>query len=194
MCSLEYYYESEDKGYPFKYTIELIYKLTSNDGLTCVTKITNHSEISIPLSDGWHHYFDLGVKVDDLKLKLDVSEIMELDKKNIPTGIKKLYDDFSTPTTLGNSHFDSCFKIHSINGKAETELISTNNKIDLKIWQETGKNKYEYLVIYTPPDRKTIAIEPITSNINSFNNNEGIILLEPNQEFVSSFGVVLKKY
>ncbi len=138
-CSLVYNYENENNGYPFEYEIELIYKLTTNNGLICTTKITNHSEISIPLSDGWHHYFDLGVKVDDLKLKLDVSEIMELDKKNIPTGIKKLYDDFSTPTTLGNSHLDSCFKIHSINGRAETELIFTNNKIDLKFGRKRAK-------------------------------------------------------
>jgi aldose 1-epimerase len=77
--------------------------------------------------------------------------------------------------------------------KAVTELISNDQNIHLNIWQETGRNKYEYLVIYTPPDRKSIAIEPMTSNVNSFNNGESLIQLAPGKEYSSSFGIYLEK-
>ena len=103
------------------------------------------------------------------------------------------YNEFIIPSKIGNTQFDSCFKIKSSNGKAGTTLISPDNNINLNIWQETGSNKYEYLVIYTPPGRRCIAVEPITSNVNSFNSGEGLILLAPDDEYISSFGIYLEK-
>jgi aldose 1-epimerase len=193
LCRLEYLYDNENKGYPFKYSIELTYELSSAEGIIITTRIVNHSENSIPLSDGWHHYFDLGIRVNDLQLKLDVSKTVELDSRNIPTGNKKAYNDFSVPAKIGNTQFDSCFKIKSNGGKAITKLISRKDDIDLNIWQETGHSKYEYLVIYTPPGRRSIAVEPITSNINSFNNIEGLVVLTPGEKFSASFGIFLNK-
>ena len=193
LCRLEYLYDNENEGYPFIYSIELTYELSASEGLTCTTRIINQSENSVPLSDGWHHYFDLGIKINDLQLKLDVSEIIELDSRNIPTGNKKAYNDFSVPARIGNTEFDSCFKIKSNKGKVITKLISPDQEIDLDIWQETGNYKYEYLVIYTPPGRKSIAVEPITSNINSFNNKDGLIVLAPEEKFIAGFGISLNK-
>lgn len=191
-CTLEYHYTGNFPGYPFAFTIEITYKLTASDGLTCTTKINNLSDVLIPLSDGWHFYFNLGIKVDELKLKTEISEMMELDAQMIPTGKKKKFTEFITPTIVGSRHFDSCFKITK-NKKAVTQLLSEKRKIDLRIWQETGSEKYQYLVIYTPPDRRTIAVEPMTSNINSFNNGEGLITLAPQKSLEMSFGIFLNK-
>ncbi|OGU30622.1 MAG: hypothetical protein A2057_02065 [Ignavibacteria bacterium GWA2_35_9] len=81
------------------------------EGLICTTRIINNSKNTVPLSDGWHHYFDLGIKVDELELKLNVPEIVKLDLRNIPTGEKEFYNNFRIPKKIGNSQFDSCFKI-----------------------------------------------------------------------------------
>jgi len=191
-CTLEYLYKNENKGYPFSYSIALSYSLSVNKGLTCTTKIVNLSDCVIPISDGWHHYYDLGVPVDELKLKLDNPDIIEFDSSMMPDGGKRKYNIFNTPQKIGSRHFDSCFKLKN-NGTAETKLISEARNIDLMIWQDTGPSKYDYLVIYIPPDRKSIAIEPITSNINSFNNKEGLILLSPGGEFISRFGMYISK-
>ena len=193
LCRLEYFYENEYEGYPFSFSIEITYTLTESEGLICTTRIINKSKSAIPLSDGWHHYFDLGTNINELELKLDISEIVKLDSRNIPTGSKEAYNEFVIPEKIGNTQFDSCFRIKSCNGKAATTLSSPNNNIRLTIWQETGNGKYQYLVIYTPPGRRYIAVEPITSNINSFNNGEDLILLEPDNEYISSFGIYLKK-
>ncbi len=192
-CVLRYEYDGENKGYPFKYSIEITYELSSINGLTCTTKILNESGKTIPLSDGWHHYYNLGLKVDDLELKFDSKEIIGLNSRNIPNGDKNCYTDFKIPDKIGKRFFDSCFKINENNGKAITELISKENDIHLNIWQDTGKDKYNYLVIYTPPQRDSIAIEPMTSNVNSFNNKEGLIQLAPQEEFKASFGILLIK-
>ncbi|MGD8777903.1 MAG: aldose 1-epimerase [Ignavibacteria bacterium] len=192
-CKLEYQYEAENQGYPFKYSIEISYILNSDCGLICTTKVVNKSGQPMPLVDGWHYYYDIGVKVDDLQMKLDVGEIIELDPRNIPTDKKKIFNDFDSLSQINERSFDSCFKTNGLNGKAVTELISEDHDIHLNIWQETGSHKYEYLVIYTPPDRKSIAIEPMTSNVNSFNNGEGLILLEPDKEYDFSCGIYLNK-
>ncbi|MFA6977896.1 MAG: aldose 1-epimerase [Ignavibacteriaceae bacterium] len=190
-CSLEYCYLGNLQGYPFVFTIQLTYHL-SQVGLTCTTTITNNSRGRMPISDGWHFYFDLGIEIDNLKLKTENCELMELDSNMIPTGERKIFNEFIYGKIIGEMKFDSCFKFKSID-KAETRLISDERKLDLTIWQEVGEGKYQYLVIYTSPDRKTIAIEPMTSNINSFNNGEGLIILNPNESFTASFGISLNK-
>ena len=146
----------------------------------------------MPLSDGWHFYFDLGIDIDNLKLKTENCELIELDSQMIPTGKREIFDEFVDGKIIGDRKFDSCFKILR-KGKTETRLISEDSNINLCIWQEAGEGKYQYLVIYTPPDRKTIAIEPMTSNINSFNNSEGLIFLNPQDSFTASFGISLNK-
>ena len=40
-----------------------------------------------------------------------------------------------------------------------------------------------YLQLYTPPDRKSIAIEPMNCIANAFNNGIGLKLLKPGEEF-----------
>jgi len=49
------------------------------------------------------------------------------------------------------------------------------------------------LVLYTPPEKNSIAIEPITSNIDSFNNKEDIIYLNPGDRWTASYGFELNK-
>ncbi len=193
LCSLKYDYNEEVAGYPFKYTLELSYILTSTDGLICETKVINRSSSIMPLSDGWHHYFELGGEVDKLKLKLEVSDMIEVDAKNIPTGKRTRYRDYESPVAIGSRQFNTCFAMDGNGGKAATQLISEDRGITLSVWQETGKNKFNYLVVYTPPDRKSIAIEPMTSNVDSFNNGEGLILLPPDGEFSANCGIQIGK-
>ncbi len=190
-CTLEYKYSGDMPGYPFAYIIQLTYQL-SQAGLACTTTIKNNSSSQIPLSDGWHFYFDLGIEIDNLKLKTENCELMELDSQMIPTGKSKMFTEFTEGKNIRDTTFDSCFKLHT-KVNAETHLISYEKKLDLTIWQDAGEGKYQYLVIYTPPDRKTIAIEPMTSNISSFNNGEGLIILNPKESFNANFGISLIK-
>ncbi|MCJ7554163.1 MAG: hypothetical protein MUO34_09805, partial [Ignavibacteriaceae bacterium] len=64
--------------------------------------------------------------------------------------------------------------------------------IRLVTWQDAGEQKYNYLQIYIPPERKSISIEPMTSNVNSFNNGEGLLILEPGKIFTANYGLNIK--
>ncbi len=192
-CTLRYVYEKGDDGYPFQYSIDLTYELSQKHGLTCVTKVVNNSETEIPIGDGWHHYFDLGVDISELNLKINALSTIELDATKIPTGKRAFQIPFKDLEKIGKHEIDSCFLVKSNSGETETRLVCKARNIDLHVWQETGPNKYNYVIIYTPPDRKSIAIEPISSNINSFNSGEDLIILSPGEEFVSKCGIYLRK-
>ncbi|MFA6470000.1 MAG: aldose 1-epimerase [Bacteroidota bacterium] len=191
VCFLNYDYQGELAGYPFRYSLEIIYMLGISGEFICETRIVNRSGSPIPVSDGWHPYFDIDEPVDDLQLSLEVDSMMELNGKNIPTGKMDSYSKFSRPETLYSQHFDSCFHVKGSNGIASTRIISSRNDTALTIWQETGPKKYNYLVLYTPLDRRSIAIEPMTSNVNAFNNGEGLIMLEPGEDLRLRFGITM---
>ena len=62
---------------------------------------------------------------------------------------------------------------------AETVLQSIKTGVKLVVGQQTGDGKLNYLVCYTPPRRDSVAIEPLTANVDAFNNGEGLAVLEP---------------
>ncbi len=185
---LEYEYRKENEGYPFDFNISIVHRIEKGKGYACVTLIENLSETEIPVADGWHPYFDLNEKIDNLKLQLESDEIILTDENRMPASRRK-YDAFRAMKKLSKTFFDNCFTLLPENGFVNTFLINEKEDLHLKIWQESGKSKYNYLVIYTPPDRKTIAIEPMTSNVNAFNNGEGLIVLQPGQSFEATFGI-----
>ena len=54
--SLQYKNYGKDKGFPFKFHIELTYTLSKN-GITLAIKVKNKDKKTFPFSIGWHPYF-----------------------------------------------------------------------------------------------------------------------------------------
>ncbi len=177
-------------GFPYRYRLDLEYVLDSK-GFTCKTTITNTSETAMPIGDGWHPYFTTGSTINMLKLKLPVNKQLEL-ASGIPTNNYLLDDLFTDAFKIGDTVFDHCFEIHTDEATIETLLIDENNNLTLSVWQQTGNNGYNYVQVYTPPDRKSIAIEPMTCAPDAFNNKKGLIVLAPDEQLTVSFGVKLK--
>ncbi len=191
-CSLTIQYISPEKlqGYPFRFVMDQEYQLCRNQGFKCTTKITNISDAPIPLGHGWHPYFKAGTDfIDALSLEFPATSLLDVDHKNIPTGKTSEFHRFSQLKKIGNSHFDSCFTLDTSKVKATVILANRQKNFQLKIWQETGKNRYNFLQIYTPPCRTSIAIEPMTCAPDVFNNGNGIIVLQPSDSHSLSWGV-----
>ncbi len=187
---LRYLTSEEKSGYPFINMIEIDYKWTEENQFECTTKITNLSDNSMPVGHGWHPYFMAGnVVVDNLHIQFPSQVILEVNEKGIPTGKQSEYQKFNSLSQLKNTKFDSCFLLKTDTGKAD--IIIENNKDNFKynIWQETGIQKYNYLQVYTPPSRKSIAFEPMTCSPNAFNNGNGLIILAPHERIALSWGV-----
>ena len=189
---LGYNYKGDVEGYPFLFNLQVTYSLSKEDGFKCTTEINNVDNREIPIGDGWHPYFTTGCKIDDLFLELPTGNMIELDTNMIPTGEMVSFDSFSTPSKIGNMKFDTTIYLGNRVEKVSTYIYDTEADVKINIWQDTGKKSYKYLQIYIPPHRRSIAVEPITCNVNAFNNNDGLIILKPGESFKASYGVVLQ--
>ena len=184
-----YHYHGTAKGYPFKFILELSYTLDASNGFSCKTKIINTGKQSLPFGDGWHPLISFNKSVDEIYLKLPEAELILVDENLIPTGERKPYPKFSNSSLIGNTCLDNCFYLKSKENKHWIEIYDPQQDIRLVTWQDAGEQKYNYLQIYIPPERKSISIEPMTSNINSFNNGEGLLILEPGKIFTANYGL-----
>ncbi|MBI2416959.1 MAG: aldose 1-epimerase [Ignavibacteriales bacterium] len=179
-------------GYPFPFTISVTYSLDTDGAVLVTTLIKNTSSKAMLFSDGWHPYYCIGDSIDNLQLEANVCEKIELDNVNIPDNRRvQLNSTFMQDFTLAGKEYDNVYRFNQENEANTINLVSEVLQTKLSIWHESGVGKYNYLVIYTPPGRKYIAIEPYSANINSFNNKEGLIYLNPRQEWSASYGFCL---
>lgn len=186
---LEYDYNGDKKGYPFKLKV-LVNYILCNEGFRVNTMIINVSGQRIPVGDGWHPYFSMSEKIDDLKLKIPSSTKIEVDSRMIPTGETTVYSGFQDFETINDTSFDTGFVVNQ-SSDATTSLYSPKTDTTINLWQESENGKYRYLQIYTPPDRKSIAIEPMSCMTDAFNNQNGLVVLEPGDSFSGSYGIYL---
>jgi aldose 1-epimerase len=143
----------------------------------------------MPLGDGWHPYFRTGSNVDDLYLQLPATDKIEVDTRMIPDGRLTSYYRYNSLSAIEGEHFDDCFRLQGSAGTARTILNDSRKGIALTVWQETGKNKYNYLQVYTPPGRKSVAFEPMTCPPDAFNNGIDLIRLAPEEQVSFSWGI-----
>ena len=97
---------------------------------------------------------------------------LDVDSRLIPTGAKQSFNVFDKPSPIGPIILDTCFEI--LNQDFYTiRITDTEKKINFSIWQDGGQEGYGYVQVYTPPDRKSIAIEPMSARANALQDKEG---------------------
>lgn len=179
-------YDGELAYFPFPFKIELAYKLVPG-GLSVTAEILNTGPTSMPCVFGWHPYFNLSKGSDLGKLQLSGVDLIEVNENMIPSGKRTPFKTLETPTNVSELNLDNCFLFVENANRYSTQLIYPDSSV-LEIWQDEN---HPYIQIYTPEDRRTIAIEPMTGNIDALNNREGLSVIEPKQSLVLKFGLRL---
>ncbi len=175
-----HYHLNKAAGYPFEVIFAVTYSLNTEGEFSLTYHATNNGQSACPVMFGWHPYYILGnEEVDVWKISIPSNTIVEFDDNQIPTGVAP-YSEMGE-THLLRKELDNCFLVETETEEAITDLRSDNQDITLRITQQAGDGKFNYLVVYTPPARDCIAIEPLTGNVNCLNNGEGLILLGPGQ-------------
>ena len=182
---LEYHYKKENHAFPFEYLIKVKYTLKKGGRLCLETTVENLSPGRIPMADGWHPYFNLEGVVNEWLLSFHSRKNLAFNEKLIPTGHYIDTDKFYKPTLIGSETFDYCFLLEQDPGIPAATLENPANGLRLSFFPD---NSYPYLQIYTPDNRRTIAIENLSSAPDSFNNGLGLIILEPGDS--QSFSVI----
>ena len=171
---LTYTYNKNDVGYPFTYTVSHLWKLEAGNKLSVTTTVVNQSTHPIPYAQGWHPYFTLGISLDDCSLRFTTDKQVEFDDTLLPTGGILNDDRFKEGIALKDIFLDNCFHLADEGNHA---CVLSNDLVKLTIAPD---GTYPYLQIYTPPDRKSIAIENLSGAPDCFNNGLGLLLIEPN--------------
>jgi aldose 1-epimerase len=185
--SLQYQYTGTDKGYPFNYTCAITYELKENNTLTLTTSITNTSEVDIPMQDGWHPYFTFGKPIDQLQLEFQSKEMVEFDNALIPTGKLLPYQGFGSLEKIEAKQFDNCFTVNFAECQPMCVVRDKEAKMQLEIYPDKS---YPYLQLYTPSQRKSIAIENLSAIPDAFNNGVGLKIMSAGE--VSVFKTIYK--
>ncbi len=190
---VELKYKGNEPGFPFRFNIRLNYTLTQDNHLTLETIIKNVDNITFPIVDGWHPYFTFGDNIDNVQLELKSLYTLEVDNCFIPTGTFIEHKEFNKLKQIGESCFDNCFRVKENGGMTKTVLFNPVNSTGIEIWQETGEHKYNFVQVYIPPSRKSIAIEPMTAPPDAFNNQQDIIVLQPSTTIRTRCGININK-
>ncbi len=179
--SMKYEYKATDPGYPFNYDCIVTYELEKNNKLHVTTEAVNKDENRIPIQDGWHPYFKLDAKINDLQLQFQSIDMVEFDDELIPTGKLIPYKEFNKPKKLNDTFFDNCFTLNFSEGQPICLLQNIQKNIQVEIHADES---YPYLQFYTPSHRNSIAIENISGAPDAFNNELGIKILAPNESAI----------
>jgi aldose 1-epimerase len=184
---LVYPFSGDHPAYPFPCLFEVEYRLDTLHGFRMQLSATNWSRQAIPIGLGWHPYFQLGGKVDAWSLRLPPVEEVLVNERMIPTKEKEAFPDFHEAKRIRERSFDTCFALQ--NTDQANSVILEGPKGKLIYWQSSSA---PYLQVFIPPSRESLALEPMSCNINAFHNGDGLKILTPGEKFSISAGVRVK--
>lgn len=166
-------------GFPFKYSMILEYVLTENV-LELNVEVCNKDQFEFPFNLGWHPYF----VTNDLfnsELKIQSNKKLLVNENMIPNGEEQI--NWNGFHKIKDESYDDCFILNS------KEIELKTSEYHMGFYFSTNEN---FLQLYTPNDRKNIAIEPQTAPANSFNSKMGLKILKPNESYRLQWKINLK--
>lgn len=173
---LHHHYDGWDNGYPFEYDLDVEWKLSNGNMLSVTSTVTHSNEFAIPYADGWHPYFSLDTSIDECYLQIDSSVMMEFDEGLIPTGRMIPDERFRSKAYMKDVFLDNCFVLDQ--ALSQPRIVLSSEKLKVTILPGAS---YPYFQLYTPNDRRSIALENISGAPDCFNNGIGLRMIEPNE-------------
>lgn len=166
----------EFPGYPFDLEMEITFSLSAS-GLHITMRGKNIGTGNAPYGVGWHPYPKMDKRVDECMLHIPAENEMVMREDLIPTGNLIPNQFGNTPKVVGGTEFDTCF----------TNLTGDRVRFgNVELYWEGGIG---YIQLYTPGDRESLAIEPMSCAPDAFNNGMGLIVLSPGQSIEHVFGI-----
>lgn len=182
----QYSSKGTEDYFPFLFQFSAAFTITET-GFAVSLSVVNLDVESIPFGFGWHPYFSLSEQIETTELQLPRLDLIGIDQRMIPTGKRYAYEEFQVSKPIGATVLDNCFATHT-NEENKIHIQLKGSKGLLKYWQENQAGAYSFVQLFTPPHRSSIAIEPMTCNVDAFNNQEGLLKLEPGQGSSANFG------
>lgn len=178
--------DGRNPAYPFPFLFKVTFAISSQGEFTAIFSVTNQHDKSIPLGLGWHPYFRLTPKAEDHSLRLPQCEKIDIDERMIPTGNRSPYSDFQEARLLGDTQLDTCFEAAGHEALVRASLSAAGYRLQI----EASRKSFPFFQVFTPPMRTSIAIEPMTCNVDAFHNREGLVELGAGESWEGQFRLV----
>jgi aldose 1-epimerase len=176
------------KSWPTDFLFEVRYHVVENR-LECQFRISNPSDRPLPWGLGTHSYFRLPFgtlsQPEDCRFAVPVSEEWEL-QDYLPTGRRlpiENRDPLRTGVRFGTRRFDNVYTgWQSDGGTLRSSIVDEAAGIELV--QICDSQYFREAVVFTPPGRNAVCIEPYTCvtdaiNLQSQDLNTGLQVLPP---------------
>lgn len=167
-------------GYPFSLFVRITSCLLPGS-FELNIEVRNTGRRPAPLTLGWHPYFRLpgpgGAfgSIDDLTLQLPADRYVAVNDDLLPTGetppLAGSPYDFSRLRRIAESEMDIALR------RTGNPALLAGDGYRLEI---TAGPVFAYWQVFTPPERDSIAVEPVSAATNAFNRPElGLQVMEP---------------
>lgn len=151
--------------FPFAHNLEMTYRL-SNGELEVQTTVENLSNQPMPLSLGYHPYFQVNdAPRDQWQVHLPVKSTVLLSSSLTPTGEKQAAS-FPAAVSLSGIALDDVYTDLTPDQQGQTEFWVQGKQQKVSV---VYGPKYPVAVVYAPPGRSFICFEPMTGVTNVFN-------------------------
>ena len=165
-----------DPGYPYRVELAISYELTAG-GLRVGATATNRGEIAAPFAIGFHPYF---LASEPFELSGAFTHVIQTDSRMLPIAQAPV-DGLS----YAGGEIDTCYL-----GASEVSFKTARFELSIEL-----EKNLDHFMFYRPgPDQgeSMIAIEPMSSPANAFQNEIAEHLLEPGQTREFSFAIRMR--
>ncbi|MBR3966319.1 MAG: aldose 1-epimerase [Clostridia bacterium] len=159
LCRREF--KGDYPGFPQHFCVEIVYKIT-DDSLIQTLRVSNYSEIPLPLMFGFHTTFAIpfceGSSAEDIRIYADIDRVIERGSDRLPTDVSIISDDFSKDLQKGEAMLPEKISIHYLAGSdGKMSLFDTRTGI-LAVYELDGA--FRYRMVFTANKEKYLCLEP----------------------------------
>jgi aldose 1-epimerase len=188
------------RRWPADFRLSVSYEVAGSS-LNCEIAVHNPGKTPLPFGLGLHPYFRVplgpGGKADDCVITVPAAEYWEL-ADMLPTGRKLPADGsraLSSGLKFGQAKLDDVFTKLSYEGDVCRTQI--NDPHTGRILELTFDKSFSQCVVYNPPHREAVCIEPYTDVPDAFNLEAedirtGLRVLSAGESFSTRFTISLK--
>jgi aldose 1-epimerase len=176
-------YEGLLRAFPFPHELAVEVTLAA-PVLTIATTVEATGDAPVPISFGYHPYFQLpGVDRSEWRVEIPVRERLLLDERMLPTGEREPIEIDSGP--LGARTFDDAFTAPPYGERFAVAGGGTR----IEVAFESG---YPYAQVFAPAVDDVIALEPMTAPTNALVTGGDVLpVIDPGESYWASFSVTV---
>ncbi len=187
------------QGWEWSLDLSVTYALTDS-GLVVTPQARNVGPDAAPFGFGAHPYLSVGEdRVDEVQVCIPAAARLEVDERLLPMELGSVAGtdlDFREPRVLGGQALDTAFTniVSDADGCWRVSLAHPLTGRVVTLWADAAA--YQWLQVFTGDSlprasRRVsgIAVEPMTCPPDAFNSGDGLIVLEPGQEFSAPWGI-----